>query len=156
MNTSIRSRIHLFVVVTLLTNLVLIRGEPPRRGDSSTGSLSVTRTHLINGPGWRGELHETPVSEAAPTGIFGEPVQATRRLGLAGLGLMVSVLGAIWGRYRSMRRQRRYRGRAGTAASSPRAYPGVSPHEKRRHPLARCRVRRFDYDRFYLRMLRDL
>jgi hypothetical protein len=68
---------------------------------------------------------------------------------------MVSVLGAVWGtRHRLRRRHRVYR--AQSARPSARAISSLGPWQEPQAAPGRHRVRRFDYDRFYLRMLRDL
>jgi hypothetical protein len=86
-----------------------------------------------------------------------EPGRTTRHLGLAGLGLMASVLGVYWkvqhGNHQRRRKRRIYCGYAYPRHAPPTTLdPGVSDN----HSTERQRIRRFDYDRFYLHMVRNL
>lgn len=88
--------------------------------------------------------------------VPGEPSRTSRHLGLAGLGLMAGVLGVIWSRRQRVQRLRRRRGFGHPAAARMEEVPGQPLIDRSQRSLARQRIRRFDYDRFYLRMLRDL
>ncbi|MCL4179430.1 MAG: hypothetical protein KJ072_17010 [Verrucomicrobia bacterium] len=88
--------------------------------------------------------------------VPGEPGRTGRRVGLAGLGLMAGVLGVIWSRRQRVQRLRRRRSFGHPVAARMEEVPGQPPIDRSQRSLARQRIRRFDYDRFYLRMLRDL
>jgi hypothetical protein len=91
--------------------------------------------------------------EVALPNVPGEPSRTKRRIGLGGLGLMAGLLGVIWSRHHHGQRRRRRGNRAAWGWREP---PGRTPDHPSRRTAARQRIRRFDYDRFYLRMLRDL
>lgn len=86
-----------------------------------------------------------------------EPDRTTRHLGLAGLGLMASVLGVYWkvqhGNHQRRRKRRIY---CGHACPRPAPPTPLGPGDSGNHSTERQRIRRFDYDRFYLHMVRNL
>ncbi len=102
-----------------------------------------------------GDRHTTVAMASA---VAPAPDNTTRHLGMAGLGLMASALGVLWTRRRRVihRRRHRYLRDARFAPLRPHSspVPGSPPSPGPSPP--RHRIRRFDYDRFYLHLLRDL
>jgi hypothetical protein len=129
-----------FLIIVVLTSIVFgVSGESRRAIDGSPPPLSTV------------EIQPT----AEPAIDPGGGRRGARRLSLAGLGLMMSVLGAVWGgRHRLRRRHRRYQTRWKRMAACGSSC--LAQGRGRSGASGRFRVRRFDYDRFYLRMLRDL
>jgi hypothetical protein len=86
-----------------------------------------------------------------------ESARTTRHLGLAALGLMMTTLGAYWRIHQGNigRRRSRHVRRIPVESSHPQIPNPAHPHSNS-NSLARHRIRRYDYDRFYLHMLRDL
>ena len=95
---------------------------------------------------------------AMVSGVAPVPDNTTRHLGMAGLGLMASALGVLWTRRRRVihRRRRRYLREARFAPLRPPSSPVPGSPPAPGHSPPRHRNRRFDYDRFYLHLLRDL
>lgn len=88
--------------------------------------------------------------------VSDEGRRTSHRLALAGLGLLTGLFGTIWRLRRRVARRRRFQ----TARPFNHAQPtdGAGGHNAgaRIHAGAKHRVRRFDYDRFYLHLIRDL
>ena len=95
---------------------------------------------------------------ALASGFAPVPDSTTRHLGMAGLGLMASALGVLWTRRRRVihRQRRRYLREARFAPQRPPVFPIPGSPPSPGHSPPRHRIRRFDYDRFYLHLLRDL
>jgi len=111
--------------------------DPPRpHADPDTGHTTVALTSAV-----------------APV-----PDHTTRHLGMAGLGLMASALGVLWTRRRRLlhRRRHRYLCEARYSPLQPPSSPATGSPPSPGHSPPRHRIRRFDYDRFYLHLLRDL
>jgi hypothetical protein len=88
-----------------------------------------------------------------------ESARTTRHLGLAALGLMMTTLGACWRIHQgnTARRRSRHVRRIPVGSSHPQIPSPADPHSNSNsNSLTRHRIRRYDYDRFYLHMLRDL
>lgn len=86
------------------------------------------------------------------------PDRTSRHLGMASLGLMAGALGALWTRRRRVRHRRRqqYLYEAESTRLWLPSAPIDGPHSSPSRAPLRHRIRRFDYDRFYLHMTRDL
>jgi hypothetical protein len=99
------------------------------------------------------ELAESSMAEPPTL----EPTRNARHFGLAGLGLMASALGLLWKRHRRLIHRRRRHFLHAAPRVPPPAFSLV-PGSRRPpgHSMPRHRIRRFDYDRFYLHLLRDL
>jgi hypothetical protein len=100
-----------------------------------------------------GEPASFPAETPSPVEPPLEP-RTHRKLGLAALGLVMTTLGACWRIHQGTGRRRwRHLHRARSVSLFPQ-FPGpAGPHPG---SGARHRIRRFDYDRFYLHMLRNL
>ncbi len=85
-----------------------------------------------------------------------ESPRTTPPVGWAGVGLMAGALAAIWSIRHNSHKHRRHR-RPGHPVPVQRnsTTVGPRPHDPSQPPGPH-RTRRFDYDRFYLRMTRDL
>ena len=96
----------------------------------------------------------SPPTAALPVEPPLEP-RTHRHLGLAALGLMMTTLGAYWRIHQGNIGRRRWRHlhRARSVSRCPQVPGPVGPHPG---SVTRHRIRRFDYDRFYLHMLRNL
>jgi hypothetical protein len=97
------------------------------------------------------------IVSSTPDPVDLEPARSTRHFGLAGLGLMATALGAYWRMHRGTAARRRL-WRRHCAHDGPRAAwaPNAGLINSHCRAPGRHRVRRYDYDRFYLRMVRDL
>jgi hypothetical protein len=142
MNT--RMQCCLYLATTLLVNPTRLPGDEPNQTAASPPPGCQATPETIDRPG-----------DLSPI-IPGEPSRSSRRLGLAGLGLMAGVLGVIWSRRQRVQRLRRRRSFGHPVAAQMEEFPGQPLIDRSQRSLARQRIRRFDYDRFYLRMLRDL
>ena len=94
---------------------------------------------------------------STPDPVDLEPARSTRHFGLAGLGLMATALGAYWRMHRGTAARRRlWRRRCAHGGPPAAGAPIAGLIDSHCRAPGRHRVRRYDYDRFYLRMVRDL
>ena len=138
-------------MIRLCLFLIIVMPAVPTRSDAI--ATQHAQPHVTGVPGSDSE-------EPAQTEHFApiEPPLAdrtNRHLGLAALGLMMTTLGAYWRIHQgSIGRRRWHRMHRTRAASRYLQLPG--PAGPQPGSAAPHRMRRFDYDRFYLHMLRNL
>jgi hypothetical protein len=144
MKMAIRFCLCVRVLLILLTTPILILGgEPAASGPIRTGIVQCN-------------------SEAAGedandrSGFLPESHEPSRLMAWAGLGLMASAVGAVWRIRQSSHKRRRRRTHEGHRPASRECPQKRSSEKHLEGPLAHQRIRRYDYDRFYLRMTRDL
>jgi hypothetical protein len=145
MNMPTRIRLCLFLMTTLIVTSTRALGDEPHQSISS----GPKRTWVFSAT--------AAISPDPIPGMTHGTHRSRHRIGLAGIGLMAGALGAIWRVHRgNVQRRRRRRFTWDYPAPRGKARPARWRKVPRSNPAARQRIRRFDYDRFYLHLMRDL
>jgi hypothetical protein len=145
MNMPTRIRLCLCLMTTLIISPTRALGNDPFQAVSP----EPKRTCVFSTP--------TAISPDPIPGMTRGTHRSRLRVGLAGLSLMAGALGAIWKvRRGNVQRRRKRRFPWDYPAPRRKAMPARWRKVPRSNPATRQRIRRFDYDRFYLHLLRDL